>query len=491
MEKKLFKTKKTTQNKVKYFDISTDIIVPDSKPDIVNLISEDANLFIYKTDILNSKIRLDGNINLYISYMSDEGEVKVINSFLNLVEQIDDQDVTEKSRIEYNIDTYCIDAKVLNERKVSVKIIFKYEYRVETDDVLELPDYSLVSLENVEKLDRKIKIKEYLGTGYSKASIKETIKLDSEITNIDIINLDTKIKNIENKISINKILTKAEIEVSLIYLDDNSRIMTQKEKFPVSAFVDIDGMNDKILADSTYRVKNVKIMNDSPNKNEFLIEIDLDICSSGFCIKDIEVIEDLYILGKDAKVSRELKNILVFNEGVKEENIINQRIKIDGLVSIYDMNVKIRGKDENSNGNDLNLLVQLYYEKEGMSNLSYKEIYIPIMLKDTWNKVLINNNIKIEIVEEKYQINNEYLELEIKIELKTNEESFLDLTYIDTIEIKDRIDDESKMCMYFIKKGDSIWNIAKEFNVSKDELMRINNLEDENITLGDKLFIVK
>ena len=130
MEKKLFKTKKTTQNKVKYFDISTDIIVPDSKPDIVNLISEDANLFIYKTDILNSKIRLDGNINLYISYMSDEGEVKVINSFLNLVEQIDDQDVTEKSRIEYNIDTYCIDAKVLNERKVSVKIIFKYEYRI-------------------------------------------------------------------------------------------------------------------------------------------------------------------------------------------------------------------------------------------------------------------------------------------------------------------------------------------------------------------------
>ena len=206
--------------------------------------------------------------------MSDEGEVKVINSFLNLVEQIDDQDVTEKSRIEYNIDTYCIDAKVLNERKVSVKIIFKYEYRVETDDVLELPDYSLVSLENVEKLDRKIKIKEYLGTGYSKASIKETIKLDSEITNIDIINLDTKIKNIENKISINKILTKAEIEVCLIYLDDNSRIMTQKEKFPVSAFVDIDGMNDKILADSTYRVKNVKIMNDSQNKNEFLIEID-------------------------------------------------------------------------------------------------------------------------------------------------------------------------------------------------------------------------
>ena len=488
MEKRSFKTKKLTQNKTKYFDISTDIIVPDSKPDIVNLISEDANLFIYKTDILNSKIRLDGNINLNISYMSDEGEVKVINSFLNLVEQVDDSDITEKSRIEYDIDTYCIDAKVLNERKITVKIIFKFDYRVYTDEMLELPDYSSISLENVEKLDKKIKIKEYLGTGNAKASIKEKIKLDSDINLVEIIKMKTNIKNIENKISINKILTKADVELSLIYLDDNSRIMTKKEVFPISAFVDIDGMTDKFFVESTYRIKNVKVMNDLQNKNEFLIEIDLDIFSSGFTIKEIDVIEDLYILGKDVNISKKFKSILTLNDGVNEENSINERVKIDGLVSIYDMDVKI-SRDENSN--NLNLLVDLYYEKEGMSNLSYKTVSIPIMLKDFWNKALLENNIKIKIIDQKYQVNNEYCELEIKIELKMNEEFVRDLNYVDSIEIKDRIDDESKMCMYFIKKDDTIWKIAKEFNVSKDELMRINNLEDENITLGDKLFIVK
>ena len=488
MEKRSFKTQKLTQNKIKYFDISTDIIVPDSKPDIVNLISEDANLFIYKTDILNSKMRLDGNISLNISYMSDEGEVKVINSFLNLVEQIDDQDITEKSRIEYDIDTYCIDAKVLNERKITVKIIFKFDYRVYTDEILELPDYSSISLENVEKLDKKIKIKEYLGTGNAKASIKEKIKLDSDINFVEIIKMKTNIKNIENKISINKILTKADVELSLIYLDDNSRIMTKKEVFPISAFVDIDGMSDKFLAESTYRIKNVKVMNDLQNKNEFLIEIDLEIFSSGFAIKDIDVIEDLYILRKDVNISKKFKSILTLNDGVNEEYNVNERIKIDGLVSIYDMDVKI-SCDENSN--NLNLLVDLYYEKEGMSNLSYKTVSIPIMLKDSWNKVLLDNNFKIEIIDYKYQVNNEYCELEIKIELKKNEEFVIDLNYVDSIEIKDRIDDDSKMCMYFIKKDDTIWKIAKEFNVSKDELMRINNLEDEKINFGDKLFIVK
>ena len=88
-------------------------------------------------------------------------------------------------------------------------------------------------------------------------------------------------------------------------------------------------------------------------------------------------------------ISKKFKSILTLNDGVNEENNINERVKIDGLVSIYNMDVKI-SRDENSN--NLNLLVDLYYEKEGMSNLSYKTVSIPIMLKDFWNKPLLASN---------------------------------------------------------------------------------------------------
>lgn len=47
------------------------------------------------------------------------------------------------------------------------------------------------------------------------------------------------------------------------------------------------------------------------------------------------------------------------------------------------------------------------------------------------------------------------------------------------------------MCMYFVKKGDTIFNIAKEFNMKKEQLLKINELESEEISSGDRLFIVR
>ena len=46
--------------------VEGDVIVPDIKPDIINVISSNANCYTYKREIMENKIRLDGNINLYI-----------------------------------------------------------------------------------------------------------------------------------------------------------------------------------------------------------------------------------------------------------------------------------------------------------------------------------------------------------------------------------------------------------------------------------------
>ena len=47
------------------------------------------------------------------------------------------------------------------------------------------------------------------------------------------------------------------------------------------------------------------------------------------------------------------------------------------------------------------------------------------------------------------------------------------------------------MCMYFIKPEDTLWSIAKQFNIKKDLLIRINELEDEKLIPGEKLYIIR
>ena len=44
--------------------------------------------------------------------------------------------------------------------------------------------------------------------------------------------------------------------------------------------------------------------------------------------------------------------------------------------------------------------------------------------------------------------------------------------------------------LYIVKKGDTLWNIAKEFGSTIDDIVRANGIEDPNVIMpGQKLFI--
>jgi len=44
---------------------------------------------------------------------------------------------------------------------------------------------------------------------------------------------------------------------------------------------------------------------------------------------------------------------------------------------------------------------------------------------------------------------------------------------------------------YIVKKGDTLWNIAKKYHTTVDTIMDINELENDQVKEGDKLIIVK
>ena len=65
--------------------------------------------------------------------------------------------------------------------------------------------------------------------------------------------------------------------------------------------------------------------------------------------------------------------------------------------------------------------------------------------------------------------------------------------FVTDIEISDLDQDEDyKMYMYFVKDGDTIWKIAKQFRVNMDDLIRMNGLENpDKINIGDRIYIMR
>ena len=114
----------------KKFEVSGDIIVPDIKPDIVSITTTNANTYIYKEEISTGKIRVDGNIDSYIIYISDSGETRSIQTTLDFVETINDEKAEENKRLLTGVKLEFLEAKVLNERKINITASLNIDYQI-------------------------------------------------------------------------------------------------------------------------------------------------------------------------------------------------------------------------------------------------------------------------------------------------------------------------------------------------------------------------
>ena len=72
--KEKFVLNKIVGQKSETIVVEGDMIVPDIKPDILNTINTTGNVCIYKKEVLDGKIRIDGDVNVYVMYLADNEE---------------------------------------------------------------------------------------------------------------------------------------------------------------------------------------------------------------------------------------------------------------------------------------------------------------------------------------------------------------------------------------------------------------------------------
>ena len=112
-------------------------------------------------------------------------------------------------------------------------------------------------------------------------------------------------------------------------------------------------------------------------------------------------------------------------------------------------------------------------------------------------KYLSNDNSKVntsvEVKNKQENLNNGNMDLKMELELLADTYKPVNLELIDSLEMEE-YEDKSKygMSIYFVKKGDTLWKIAKRFRTTVDEIVSANNIEDPNkINVGEQLFIPK
>ena len=491
MEKNAVVINKRVFSGVKILEVSGDIIVPDIKPDIVNIINANGIPYIYKEDLGNGRIRYDGNIDTYIVYLADNGETRGLQTTLSFSDSFEDGQIKEGCFVKEKISLELIEAKILNERKINIKANVKVKLEIFEKSEMEIAsDFN--DFEDVQKLKETLEIKNLIGSNKVKTSIKEDISVYSSFQVAEILKTSIEIKNIENKISYNKVLAKADADVKVVFLSEDGRIGEAISTIPVMSFIDIEKVTDSHNCEIDYSIRNMLFKVNSKEQHSIACQVEFEVICNVYETKTIDVIQDMYGIRKNISFTKKEMLVPVKNNSKLDTIKINERIVIEDILNILDVEVFLKKNSSTKAGNYYNIEceanLKVYYEADNRNGINVKQIVLPFIVKTDRD-----DDMDFDVLSKQFTISNENVNCDMEILVCKDDEDWKNIVSIENVECSDYEEElDYKMCIYFVKPGDTVWNLAKFFKVRVEDILSVNNLESpEDLKAGERIYIVR
>ena len=90
------------------------------------------NICIFKKEVLEGRVKVDGNIDTYIMYLPDskDDNLRGLNCNLDFSENIQIPNLTEDMQVNIKAEVKDMECKVLNGRKISIKAGIEFNIKV-------------------------------------------------------------------------------------------------------------------------------------------------------------------------------------------------------------------------------------------------------------------------------------------------------------------------------------------------------------------------
>lgn len=479
-----------------------DMIVPDSKPDILNTICTSGIVSIYKKEAQEGKVRIDGGINTYIMYMPDgtDDTVRGLNTTIDFSENINVSNCNEGMNVVSEVKVKSIEGKVINGRKVGIKATLEISLKIYLNEEVEVIN-EIQNENEIQILKEDLKVNSLVGRGETKIYAKDNIQIDNMDNLAEILKVQICLTDKDIKISYNKILTKSEAEIKIMYLTEDNRINTVNYKIPVVGFIDMPNVTEENICDVNYEVKNIIIKLNTQDEHSICVEIEFEVTCYVYEEKQINLIQDMY--STSVNLNFEKKQIMTMTDKQNMTDIKQIREKInladiEGL-SLIDVDITPTITNENKINSKILYEAELnlkFIFQNSRTQITTKETKIPFeyTVENLQNGESLNTNCNMEVKSTDFIIqDNGDINCNIDLQTETNMYRTANINMIDSIEENgEREEQDYSIAIYIVKKGDTLWNIAKEFGSTVDGIARVNGIENTNqIMPGQKLYIPK
>ena len=219
---------------------STELIVPDRLPDVERILSTNACVCVREKECRQGAATVSGGIKTAILYADESSDTPYkLESYLPFSVRIDHSDITEESEVSVSASVASVDAKILNSRKVHLRVLVSYcvaIYDAATDICYSCdgqPDNLQVKNEEYRLL---------LPRAYAERNFTVTDGLllpQSEDRTNDVIFVRAEAEISEKRLAGDKAVFKGTVNCEASYLAEDGRFCTQTLQIPFSQFCEM------------------------------------------------------------------------------------------------------------------------------------------------------------------------------------------------------------------------------------------------------------
>ena len=485
-----------------------DIIVPDTKPDILKILQVDAVSCVTDKSVENGRAFVSGRVDLKILYIPDkDGEtIRSILTSFDYSQPIDNKRIEPDMRLIAESSAERVEFSLLNSRKLRVKTIVGIEFEIVKPETVEIAvdtvdgeDAELkketINLQNsVDLCDHDFLIRESIEVPGGQSSIREMLKLDAKI-------VDTDYKTVTGKI-----VVKGVAAISALYLADGGRVEFMESELPFTEVLDCADAGDETICDIDYSITDVNcsVIEDSDGDCRIIgLEIMVNAQVSATENASFDMICDCYVPRMKTGVDCSQTELEQIVSRPAMQNTIREIVSVTSgapeVSSVYNVVTKpYIGKTELQGTKLLcegHIEAYVLYLSASAENPVYsikKDIPYSYMLDCEVSGNDLEPQVKAEVKHTSYNLNaSGEIELRCILSLSANIVRKSKIDIINSVETSAPEAGEKKgIVIYFVQNGDTLWEIAKRYCVPQEEIMQFNNMQPEdNLKIGSRLFI--
>lgn len=487
-----------------------DMIVPDSKPDLQEILRCEGKVNMREKRITDDRISFSGEMEVSVLYRAKNGERPLyamkaslpLEDFLHIDGLEKDMDVTLEAKLEH------LDCQIINDRKIGVKAVIEMKAAAEQQKHAEI--LSGVTGEGIECLTGTLRMERDAAALKDRFTVKEDLNLSTSKPEIaDMLWEGIELTEQDMRAMDGKVMVRGNLKICMLYTDGEGNIGSFCEKIPFNGYLEGEGIEPKTELNGSLTVEEAKLTpmaDEDGEARQVAVDVTIGAQMNGKEMVEQEILQDAYAPNGAVKLEKETITYPVTVGSGKNQFIVKERIQLEngempmlqaeevwGDVSLSEVRTMVDAVEAEGvltadilytceddeepvcmlrRGIPFGQMMELRGVEEG------DEAAVSLRLED----------IDFQMLSEREGELRATVTMEAVVTRQETAETVTDIT----LEEEPAGLPMAGAVIYMVQKGDSLWKIAKRYRTTVNDILAVNEIENpELIYPGQKLLIIK